>query len=72
MASACWQLVPAKYVVMLQADAYARSQGLQLVGYYQANERIDDQELGPAGRKVADRIHSQTSNSAALLVRQAY
>ena len=52
----------------LQADAYAQSQGMVLVGYYHANERIDDLELGPAARKIADRIHANSPQSCALLV----
>ncbi len=53
----------------MQADAYAQSQGLTLVGYYHANECISDVELGPLGKRIADRIHSHTPEACALLVR---
>ena len=52
----------------LQAEAYAHSKGLQLVGYYHANERLSDLDLGPAGRKIADRIQVHTPQACALLV----
>lgn len=51
-----------------QADAFARSKGLQLVGYYQANAHIDDVELGSAGKKITERIQSHTPQACALLV----
>lgn len=52
----------------MQADAYARSKGLQLVGYYQANELIADVELGGVGKKITERIQSHASEACALLV----
>ena len=52
----------------LQADAYALSQGLTLVGYYQANQCIKDLELGALGKKIAEKIQSQTPQACALLV----
>lgn len=52
----------------MQADVYAQNQGLSLVGYYHANERIDDLDLGPAARKIADKIYANTPQSCALLV----
>ena len=40
-----------------QADAYARSRDLRLVGYYQANERPDDGDLARyGGRAAADAV----------------
>jgi len=55
-------------VGLVQADTYAQSQGLTLVGYYHANECITDVELGPLGKRIADRIHSHTPEACALLV----
>ena len=32
--------------------------GLRVVGYYQANERMADADLGAAGRRIADRVEA--------------
>ena len=56
----------------MQAEAFARSKGLQLVGYYQANEQIADLELGGIGKKVTERIQSHAPDACALLVCQSY
>lgn len=53
---------------IIQADAYAHSKGLQLVGYYQANAHIEDLDLGAAGKKIAERIQSHTHQACAVLV----
>lgn len=55
-----------------QLEAHAKEQagaqpGLRIVGYYQANERLDDGDLG-AGRRYADRIDAAYPQSVALLV----
>ena len=43
--------------LFLQADAYARSRSLRLVGYYQANERPEDGDLARyGGRAAADAV----------------
>lgn len=41
-------------VHLQQVHAHAKSSGLQVMGYYQANERADDHQLGPGGKKVSD------------------
>ena len=49
---------------------YAKQQkDLQLVGYYHANERFNDTELGASARKVADKLYSDNSLACAILVR---
>lgn len=37
-----------------QVHAHATRNGAQVMGFYQANERADDTQLGGAARKVAD------------------
>ena len=58
-------------IIGVQAEAFARSKGLQLVGYYQANEQIADVELGGIGKKVTERIQSHAPEACALLVCQS-
>eukprot|EP00887_Chlorella_sp_A99_P005971 scaffold27.g5971.t1 len=41
---------------------------LRVVGYYQCNERLDDTDLGPAGRRVADRVDAVCPDSVALVL----
>ena len=39
-----------------------------MVGYYHANERSEDSDLGPTARRIADRIQSFVPDACALLV----
>ncbi|KAL3140444.1 hypothetical protein ABBQ38_004703 [Trebouxia sp. C0009 RCD-2024] len=61
-------LAPALETALIQASSYARQKGLQLVGYYHANERFDDTELASSARKVADKLYSHNSSACAVLV----
>ena len=45
---------------------------MQIVGYYQANEMCDDLELGPFGKKIAEKIRTQCPHAAVLLVGRRY
>ena len=56
------------YVPSLQIQSFAKQKGLQLIGYYHANERFDDTELGPSARKIADKLYANNSLSCAVLV----
>ena len=52
-----------------KAEQYADSQGLKLVGYYQACERLDDAALAPVGEKVAEQIKAGFDKAIAFVVR---
>jgi hypothetical protein len=39
------------------------------LGYYHANERPEDGELGFAARRIADKVHANCPSACALLVR---
>lgn len=56
-------------VTRSQAKTHAESQSLQVVGYYQATERLDDHALAPVGEKVASKIKENFDNAFALVVR---
>jgi len=47
---------------------YAKSEGLAVVGYYQACERIDDTALAPVGEKVAGKIRAMFEDAMAFVV----
>lgn len=55
---------------LTQVDEYyaTQAEGLSIVGYYHANERYDDVDLGPAAKKVADKIAQYVPQAAVLLV----
>ena len=53
----------------LQVDAFCDLNGnLQVVGYYHANERLNELDLKPAARKIADRIQQRVPQAVTLLV----
>lgn len=47
---------------------HAKSEGLAVVGYYQACERIDDTALAPVGEKVAGKIRTMFEDAMAFVV----
>ena len=54
---------------MQQVDAQCKGQqGLQVVGYYHANESLKDTELKPFARRIADRIQQRCPQAVVLLV----
>ncbi|KZT23474.1 UPF0172-domain-containing protein [Neolentinus lepideus HHB14362 ss-1] len=50
------------------AGNYAASKGQQLVGYYQACERVDEVSLAPVGEKMANRIRESFPDAVALVI----
>mmetsp|Transcript_1629 Transcript_1629/g.3374 ORF Transcript_1629/g.3374 Transcript_1629/m.3374 type:complete len:196 (-) Transcript_1629:1091-1678(-) len=61
-------LAPMIEVALAQIEAHFTDQGLSIVGYYHANERLRDQEMASVGKKVADKIASRCPEAVALLV----
>ena len=55
-------------VCTAQVDAYARERKLQLVGYYQANEKLDDITFSATGRKIADKLQQRCPQACAVVV----
>uniref|UniRef100_A0A7S4B2E8 MPN domain-containing protein n=1 Tax=Chrysotila carterae TaxID=13221 RepID=A0A7S4B2E8_CHRCT len=51
-----------------QADEFCKTEKLQIVGYYQANELSTDMDLGPFGRKIAEKIKGQFARAVVLMV----
>ncbi|KAJ7505141.1 hypothetical protein B0H11DRAFT_1977020 [Mycena galericulata] len=50
------------------AGRHAESEGLSLVGYYQACERIDDTALAPVGERVAGKIKDGFKDAIAFVI----
>ena len=61
-------LAPMLEAALLLADEYCQQNGLQIVGYYQANELVDDLDLGPFGKRICDKIRSQVPAVAVFIV----
>ena len=61
-------LAPMLEAALLLADEYCQASGKQIVGYYQANELCDDLDLGPYGKKIAEKIRSQCASACCLLL----
>jgi hypothetical protein len=51
-----------------QVEEHCQQQGLAIVGYYHANEYMDDMELPVSAKKIASKIASHCPQAAALLV----
>uniref|UniRef100_A0A5B6ZY63 MPN domain-containing protein n=1 Tax=Davidia involucrata TaxID=16924 RepID=A0A5B6ZY63_DAVIN len=61
-------LLPPLEIALIQIEDYYGAQGLNIVGYYHANERFDDFELGNVAKNVGDHIHRYFPQSAVLLL----
>ena len=66
-------VTPMLEAALLMADEYCKQQStsgapLQIVGYYQANEICEDLDLGPFGKKIAEKIRAQVPAAAVLLL----
>ncbi|EIE26459.1 chlorophyll antenna size regulatory protein [Coccomyxa subellipsoidea C-169] len=62
-------LAPSLETALLQVDAFCRADGkVKVVGYYHANERLNELDLKPAARKIADRIQQRIPQAVTLLL----
>jgi len=61
-------LSPMLEVALMLADQYCKANDTRLIGYYQGNELSDDTELGPFGKKIAEKLRSQCPRAAVLLL----
>ncbi|KAK9057182.1 hypothetical protein SSX86_024549 [Deinandra increscens subsp. villosa] len=61
-------LLPPLEIALITIEEYYSSQGLSIVGYFHANERFDDPELGTVARNIGDHIFRYFSQAAVLLL----
>ncbi|WOL13061.1 ER membrane protein complex subunit [Canna indica] len=64
-------LLPALELALMQIEEHFEAKGLSVVGYYHANERHDDEELGNPGKKIGDHIFRYFPRAAVLLLDNA-
>ncbi|CAI5476363.1 unnamed protein product [Closterium sp. Yama58-4] len=61
-------LLPMLELALMQAEEYAVSRGMVVVGVYAANERVDAPELAPGTRRVADCVAKHCPPACCLLL----
>ncbi|CAB4443664.1 unnamed protein product [Rhizophagus irregularis] len=65
-------LTPMLEVGLQQIEIYAERNKLNIIGYYHANERVDDNKLPPFGQKIASKILENFNiNAISLLVQNS-
>ncbi|KAJ4972825.1 hypothetical protein NE237_005999 [Protea cynaroides] len=61
-------LLPTLEIALTQIEEHFGAQGLSIVGYYHANERYDNFELGNAAKKIGDHICRYFAQAAVFLL----
>lgn len=53
-----------------QVEHYANANGLRIIGYYEANEKDQDDTLSLVGQKIASKILESNAEAYAIVVSQ--
>ncbi|RAL42989.1 unnamed protein product [Cuscuta campestris] len=61
-------ILPPLEIALFMIEEYCRGKASSIVGYFHANERIDDAELGSVPKNIADHIHQYFPQCALLLL----
>lgn len=61
-------LLVTNLVHVWQIEVYARENGLEIVGYYQANAAPNNEALGAAGTSIVEKIQAVCKHAFALVV----
>ncbi|KAD3067232.1 hypothetical protein R6Q59_018690 [Mikania micrantha] len=61
-------LLPSLEIALMMMEEYYSPLGLSIVGYFHANERFDDLELGTVARNIADHMYRYFPQAAVLLL----
>ncbi|XP_057292050.1 ER membrane protein complex subunit 8-like [Hydractinia symbiolongicarpus] len=64
----CLGLAAMLEIALTQIDTYCRRHKLQIMGYYQANEHVDDNSPDLISYKIAEKINENTPNSILMMV----
>lgn len=64
----CLGLAPMMEVALTQVDAYCKSNGLQVVGYYQANESLDNNSPDVFAYKIAEKLQENFISAFILMI----
>ncbi|CAH9108040.1 unnamed protein product [Cuscuta europaea] len=61
-------ILPPLEISLFMIEDYCSNNDLSIVGYFHANERFDDVELGTVPKNIADHIHQYFPQTALLLL----
>uniref|UniRef100_K7KBN4 MPN domain-containing protein n=1 Tax=Glycine max TaxID=3847 RepID=K7KBN4_SOYBN len=61
-------LLPQLEISLIMIEEYFSAKGLNIVGYFHANERSDDSELGSVAKNIGDHICRYFPQAAVLLL----
>ncbi|XP_004248356.1 ER membrane protein complex subunit 8/9 homolog [Solanum lycopersicum] len=61
-------VLPPLEIALIMIEEYYFDKGLSIVGYFHANERFDDSELGSVAKNIADHIYKYFPQAAVLLL----
>jgi hypothetical protein len=61
-------VLPPLEIALMMIEEYYSSQGLSIVGYFHANERFDDVELGGVAKNIGDHVFRYFPQAAVLLL----
>ncbi|MCD7453001.1 hypothetical protein HAX54_019095 [Datura stramonium] len=61
-------LLPPLEISLIMIEEYYADKGLSIVGYFHANERFDDFEVGNVAKNIADHIYKYFPQAALLLL----
>ncbi|KAG0244603.1 hypothetical protein B0O80DRAFT_453931 [Mortierella sp. GBAus27b] len=64
-------LTPMLEVAMSQVDLHCQAHGLRIAGYYEANERLNDEALSVVGQRIASQILQTNSGAFAVVIKNA-
>ncbi|KAG0306337.1 ER membrane protein complex subunit 8 [Linnemannia gamsii] len=62
-------LTPMLEVAMTQIDLHCKANGLRIIGYYEASERLEDVALSLVGQKIASQIHHVNPEAFAVVIK---
>ncbi|KAG0055836.1 ER membrane protein complex subunit 8 [Gryganskiella cystojenkinii] len=64
-------LTPMLEIAMTQVDLYSKANGLRIIGYYEANERMEAESLSLIGQKISEQILKAEPEAFALVIKNA-
>ncbi|EDO47379.1 predicted protein [Nematostella vectensis] len=64
----CLGLAPLLEVALTQVDSYCKTLGHHIIGYYQANEHIENNSPDNIAYKIGEKIADQCSNGFILMI----
>ncbi|XP_059164900.1 ER membrane protein complex subunit 8-like [Physella acuta] len=61
-------LAPMLEIALLHVDAYCKSKGLVIAGYYQANENLNENEMNHVSKTVGKKVQENFHDACVLII----